>query len=875
MSDARADLPPPPSPASQAMGLSPMLLGGRWGTTPSVPAPAPAPPPSGPLISSATQPVQTGSRVEQRPRPSAPAPAAAVTPTAPGPGPSSAARAEQAQIEERLKAPDLSDSERIALNQRWSDLQNQPGGPGARPSVPARQSTDSTPPAVGVGKPMFTYEQISQAATGYGLDPALVYRVVGIESDYGANTGNTKSPSNTGLFQMAPYNAPGGAGDTPQNQLTLGLRLLKQEKADLEQELGRPATNAEIYLAHQQGAHGAAQLIKNPNVPAGQVTKPINISNNEGDPNAPASAFVKHWEDRYAGTIAEGTGGTGGPSLRDNIYGGLSSQMQKLVDEWIAERPARIAAYEEEMRSARDLTAMRRAREKLLEAEEAHPPRNMHEAWSTWGGVAGLLALMGGFIGRGHATAALGAAGAMMEAANQADEHNYDRAYKEWQHHTEMMDKAIDRLRQDARDIVDDANKSWDHKNAELKTMSEIYQLPMTMSHQVLENIEAQQRIEQANRKAIEDRDIERAARAIVARDPRYANTPWEQVPADVQNQAMGDAKFERAGKPGAAQYFIDDTGTMFKEQGGQTLTLDNQPYTPVGTPRRVTGAVAPFGNINDLMKRWHDDFVRPVAEGGQGREPTTDEIAKKRAELIKQARPQSATSQNIVRRLQIGANEVSKAVEAMTALPGGTTLGIFGGAQAALGPDLGENVKKALANKITPEASQVLKTFTNGVTRGLAILEAAGASTGLVGLAALLAADLPEANDTGFNIAAKYAYIRQIVEAATEVLQADPLLDEKQQELMARINKRVTDAVPFTTVDVARLVGGPSHETLSDFGRKLGLGGPAKGAAAPTAATPATALPEGVPPGSKLIGTVKGHPVYEAPDGSRYNVTP
>ena len=146
----------------------------------------------------------------------------------------------------------------------------------------------------------FTKDQIDAIAQKYNQDPALVNTTLAIESSHGTNTGNTVSPSNTGAFQMAPHNAPGGAGDTLENQLDLGTALLSREKADLEQRLGRPATNAEVYLAHQQGAAGAAALLNNPDKPAGQVTRPINITNNGGDPNAPASAFVQKVTDLYA-----------------------------------------------------------------------------------------------------------------------------------------------------------------------------------------------------------------------------------------------------------------------------------------------------------------------------------------------------------------------------------------------------------------------------------------------------------------------------------------------------------------------------------------------------------------------------------------------
>ena len=44
---------------------------------------------------------------------------------------------------------------------------------------------------------------------------------------------------------------------------------------------------------------------------------------------------------------------------------------------------------------------------------------------------------------------------------------------------------------------------------------------------------------------------------------------------------------------------------------------------------------------------------------------------------------------------------------------------------------------------------------------------------------------------------------------------------------------------------------------------------------AAPAPAPTKTELPPGAIPGSKQIGTSKGVPVYEAPDGRRYTLTP
>jgi hypothetical protein len=150
------------------------------------------------------------------------------------------------------------------------------------------------PPGGPVDPAQFTAE-----ATSQGVDPALVHATADIESSYGKNTGNKISPSNTGIFQRAPADKPGGMNDSYENQIKLGVGDLVKERDGLRNSLGREPTNAEVYLAHQQGVSGATKLLNNPNTPAGQLVPAVNISNNAGDPSKPASAFVQHWKQAY------------------------------------------------------------------------------------------------------------------------------------------------------------------------------------------------------------------------------------------------------------------------------------------------------------------------------------------------------------------------------------------------------------------------------------------------------------------------------------------------------------------------------------------------------------------------------------------------
>jgi hypothetical protein len=108
----------------------------------------------------------------------------------------------------------------------------------------------------------------------------------------------------TGKYQFtkatwADY-APRGASRTDTGAQEVAFQKLTNSNAIyLTKVLGRPPTQAELYLAHQQGAGGAAKLIQNPDAPAGQLVNPKNIAVNGGDPNAPASVFVNKWMDTF------------------------------------------------------------------------------------------------------------------------------------------------------------------------------------------------------------------------------------------------------------------------------------------------------------------------------------------------------------------------------------------------------------------------------------------------------------------------------------------------------------------------------------------------------------------------------------------------
>ena len=113
---------------------------------------------------------------------------------------------------------------------------------------------------------------------------------------------NATSPTGArGFFQWVgstakQYGVIPGNRDSEQKGMD---RLSADNLAVLNKGLGREATPEELYLAHQQGAGGALQLLQHPTERAGDIVGDAAIRNNGGDPNASAAQFVNLWKAKY------------------------------------------------------------------------------------------------------------------------------------------------------------------------------------------------------------------------------------------------------------------------------------------------------------------------------------------------------------------------------------------------------------------------------------------------------------------------------------------------------------------------------------------------------------------------------------------------
>jgi len=143
---------------------------------------------------------------------------------------------------------------------------------------------------------------LTQAGAPYGISGSYLQRVQQLET--GANPNQTSETGAKGPFQFIDSTAKRYGLNDPfdyQKAADAAARLAADNKNELNQRLGRPPTDAELYLAHQQGASGAAVLLANPNTRAGDLVGDRAIRVNGGDPNAPASQFTSMWAAKFVG----------------------------------------------------------------------------------------------------------------------------------------------------------------------------------------------------------------------------------------------------------------------------------------------------------------------------------------------------------------------------------------------------------------------------------------------------------------------------------------------------------------------------------------------------------------------------------------------
>lgn len=159
-------------------------------------------------------------------------------------------------------------------------------------------------------------------ADSFTPSDALMNAFKQIESggDANAQTGSYK-----GLYQLSEpefsrYGGQGSIFDPAENTRIAKLKIA-DEANQLSQALGRPVTDAEVYLAHQQGVGGATAHLSNPDSPAWQSMAQTGEGRQKGEEwakraiwgnvpdqykkqfgsvdNITSGQFASMWRDRY------------------------------------------------------------------------------------------------------------------------------------------------------------------------------------------------------------------------------------------------------------------------------------------------------------------------------------------------------------------------------------------------------------------------------------------------------------------------------------------------------------------------------------------------------------------------------------------------
>lgn len=160
-----------------------------------------------------------------------------------------------------------------------------------------RESYQTNPPPSGYQPAVLT-----QAGAPYGVSGELLQRFQYMET--GTNPNQTSSTGAKGPFGFIDSTAKQYGLKDPfdlKESAEATARFIADNRTVLNQRLGRPPTDTELYLAHNQGGAGAAVLLANPNVRAGDLVGDRAIRVNGGDPNAPASAFTSMQAARFIG----------------------------------------------------------------------------------------------------------------------------------------------------------------------------------------------------------------------------------------------------------------------------------------------------------------------------------------------------------------------------------------------------------------------------------------------------------------------------------------------------------------------------------------------------------------------------------------------
>ncbi len=302
------------------------------------------------------------------------------------------------------------------------------------------------------------------------------------------------------------------------------------------------------------------------------------------DPGQAYGLFTRSFE-RPAG--APGSEET---NLHSTAFGSFSPEAQRMVNAMTHRTDAAAAEYRSALGEAKDLHSLSRSAIARWTAESEKPPANARQAWSQWSGVAIALAAFAPLFARRNMTAALGAAGTMLQAANSADQKTYDDARRAWKDHLDEGLKAIELLHTEAKDIIDNARLSYDSQLSQLKVLSESYGLAQTLDHAGVQKIEDSLRIQKSRRELLDAQNTDSAVRQLDSEWIEQNKPADGKVPANVHAQHMGQVKREVAGTASVGGALTPESAQFMAKQylAGDRSVMSGLGYGNLGASNRA-----------------------------------------------------------------------------------------------------------------------------------------------------------------------------------------------------------------------------------------------------------------------------------------------
>lgn len=139
-----------------------------------------------------------------------------------------------------------------------------------------------------------------------GMSAAGLARTVQIESGGDPTAANASDHVGLGQFSQEAASEVGITDRKDPTQSIMGIQKYAAINAKpLTAALGRPPTDAELYLAHQQGAGGLIKLMQNPDAPAASLIGAKAVIQNGGTQGMTSAQFVAMWTHKFNGSTPQ------------------------------------------------------------------------------------------------------------------------------------------------------------------------------------------------------------------------------------------------------------------------------------------------------------------------------------------------------------------------------------------------------------------------------------------------------------------------------------------------------------------------------------------------------------------------------------------